>query len=74
MYYGYKHCAYAVLLDSGKTYIVDPTGIQYGPEWPLVCEAVEYVRRFFAPYDNQLKWDILGTNAALAGDIRRIEN
>ena len=48
-YYGYRHCAFLVLLASGAEYIFDPTGVQFGPQWPLICPRREYEQRFMDP-------------------------
>jgi hypothetical protein len=72
-YYNYQHCVHVVLLASGRVYVVDPTGIQFGPEWPLVCDLYEYgaILPSLVP---AVEGHPLGTNAARAGDIRRIED
>jgi hypothetical protein len=40
--YNITHCAFLVTLQSGQEYVVDPTGIQFGPSWPLVCSYEHY--------------------------------
>ncbi|KAL5116338.1 hypothetical protein ACEQ8H_005796 [Pleosporales sp. CAS-2024a] len=61
------HCAFDILLNSGARYVVDPTGIQFGPHWPLVCPYDEYEARFM--HDDKkirnLQSRELGTNARL---------
>jgi len=44
--YVYRHCIFVVTLKNGNSYVVDPTGIQFGPEWPLVCRLFEYASKF----------------------------
>ena len=48
-YYGYWHCAFEIQLVSGGRYVFDPTGIQFGVEWPLLCRFKEYEERFMHP-------------------------
>ncbi|PSN64975.1 hypothetical protein BS50DRAFT_635805 [Corynespora cassiicola Philippines] len=36
-YYKYKHCAFALTMQSGSQWIFDPTGVQFGVEgWPVI--------------------------------------
>jgi hypothetical protein len=35
-YYWYRHCVFEIELQSGVSYIFDLTGVQFGPEWPLL--------------------------------------
>ena len=35
------HCAWAIITTSG-TYVFDPTGVQFGPDWALVSRWEEY--------------------------------
>ncbi|KAF2124410.1 hypothetical protein P153DRAFT_301974 [Dothidotthia symphoricarpi CBS 119687] len=41
-YWHHQHCAFLVVLRSGAEYIIDPTGVQFGPDWPLLCPRREY--------------------------------
>lgn len=45
-HYGYRHCIFVVLLKNGHCYVVDPTGIQFGPNWSLVCRLKKHASRF----------------------------
>jgi hypothetical protein len=44
--YVYCHCVFIVSLRNGNAYVIDPTGIQFGPEWPLVCRLLKYRSKF----------------------------
>jgi hypothetical protein len=47
--YNITHCAFLVTLRTGIQYVVDPTGIQFGPRWPLVSA----YRRYEVQYIHQ---------------------
>ncbi|KAJ4364030.1 hypothetical protein N0V83_009485 [Neocucurbitaria cava] len=34
--YNDLHCAFLVIFHAGGLYVFDPTGIQFGPDWPLL--------------------------------------
>lgn len=36
------HCAFVLKLRSGSYFVFDPTGCQFGPDWPLICPASRY--------------------------------
>ncbi|KAH6639214.1 hypothetical protein C7974DRAFT_410197 [Boeremia exigua] len=35
-YYRYRHCAFEIHFASHGCWIYDPTGVQFGPDWPLL--------------------------------------
>lgn len=62
-FYYSRHSVVVVLLASGAWYIVDPTGIQFGPEWPLVCRYEDHRGSFFVPTWRYWEFFALGTEA-----------
>jgi hypothetical protein len=66
-YYGYRHCVYLIELESSARYIFDPTGIQFGPQWPLLCVYDEYEQYFMHPITalRSMRFRPLGTNYQL---------
>ncbi|EAT92026.1 hypothetical protein HBI56_007610 [Parastagonospora nodorum] len=63
-HYGFRHCVFVVLLHSGHRYVVDPTGFQFGPQWPLVCPLEEYTSGFMHqfPEARNVQYLPLGTD------------
>ncbi|PVH98471.1 hypothetical protein DM02DRAFT_45351 [Periconia macrospinosa] len=49
-YYGYWHCAYVITLQDGSFYVFDPTGVQFGPQWPLLAPLDVYEFRMHRPW------------------------
>jgi hypothetical protein len=44
---GYKHSAFLITLRSGVQYVFDPTGPQFGADWPLLERWTRYRDRTF---------------------------
>ncbi|KAF2876027.1 hypothetical protein BDV95DRAFT_603403 [Massariosphaeria phaeospora] len=40
--HGYMHSAFAIYGRNGKQWVFDPTGVQFGADWPLVMEMYDY--------------------------------
>ena len=45
LYYSFRHCSFHVELQDGTKWVFDPTGVQFGPEWPLLSSFDDYLRR-----------------------------
>lgn len=47
LYYhnGIVHCAFLITLDDGSQWVYDPTGVQFGPQWPLLASFEDYCQR-----------------------------
>ncbi|KAF2996208.1 hypothetical protein E8E13_001935 [Curvularia kusanoi] len=47
LYYneGIAHCAFLITLDDGSEWVYDPTGVQFGPQWPLLAPFEDYCKR-----------------------------
>ncbi|KAF2649074.1 hypothetical protein K491DRAFT_684159 [Lophiostoma macrostomum CBS 122681] len=48
---GRKHSIYRLHTRNGAMYAFDPTGIQFGPEWPTFMEWTAYEKRYGAIYE-----------------------
>ncbi|CAO2649804.1 Nn.00g010960.m01.CDS01 [Neocucurbitaria sp. VM-36] len=42
--YDYLHCVFVIVLASGAVWVFDPTGVQFGPNWPLISPYYWYLR------------------------------
>lgn len=62
-YYHYLHCAFAVRFLRDGWWVFDPTGVQFGPDWPLLSPLVEYLDR--SRSGTVYSWHPLGTSAGL---------
>ena len=69
--YKYWHCAFEIRLASGSRYVFDPTGIQFGVEWPLLCSFEEFERRLMHPdaATRRLQLRPLGSKAKLCWQL-----
>jgi hypothetical protein len=38
----FRHCAYLVTTTSGRQLVLDPTGVQFSPDWPLISPLWKY--------------------------------
>ncbi|KAJ4299971.1 hypothetical protein N0V90_005219 [Kalmusia sp. IMI 367209] len=56
-----------VITTPKASYVFDPTGIQFGPDWPLVQEYEKYREDRIQPGGTQVWWAPIGTMAE-AGD------
>ncbi|KAH7377410.1 hypothetical protein BKA66DRAFT_572206 [Pyrenochaeta sp. MPI-SDFR-AT-0127] len=52
------HCAFIIALNSGM-YVFDPTGVQFGPDWPLVSEWGTYRSMRMKPDESQWNLEIV---------------
>ena len=43
-WYNYAHCAYIIKTKIGK-FVFDPTGVQFGPGWPVFVLYQDYKHR-----------------------------
>jgi hypothetical protein len=62
-YYHYEHCCFLVVLKNGIKWVFDPTGVQFGPEWPLLSPYDDYVARTQSSRYTLLQLEHLGTVA-----------
>ncbi|KAH9862865.1 hypothetical protein J1614_010958 [Plenodomus biglobosus] len=62
--YVYVHCAFAIFCYDGTELVFDPTGIQFGPDWPLLSPLFEYQQKRFGaePRRPDIKDGVLGRN------------
>lgn len=42
-YFWYDHNAFRVTMSSGERWVFDPTGVQFGPDWPLFARWEGYI-------------------------------
>jgi hypothetical protein len=61
-YFWYRHCVFVTILESGAVYVFDPTGVQFGPTWPVLSKWADYRRDRFGP-NAQAEVRYLGRNA-----------
>ncbi|KAF2708118.1 hypothetical protein K504DRAFT_456169 [Pleomassaria siparia CBS 279.74] len=60
----WKHWAFGLTLWDGSLWIFDPTGRQFGPQWPTLLPWTEYQRQLVDQYPNCGFWAVpLGTRA-----------
>lgn len=52
-WFEYLHCAFLIVLNSFCAYVFDPTGVQFGPDWPLLSSYDEYKAKRFAKHEVQ---------------------
>lgn len=62
-YYKYSHCCFLLVLKNGTEWVFDPTGVQFGPEWPLLSPYDDYMARTQSSRYPFLQFQRLGTNA-----------
>lgn len=65
LYWNYVHCAFAVLLVGDGWWVFDPTGVQFGPDWPLLSRFNDYVARTRSTIPSRQVyqgWRALGSN------------
>ena len=41
----WDHCVHLLHLKNGEKYVLDLTGVQFGPDWPLLQKEEEYCKR-----------------------------
>ncbi|KZM25755.1 hypothetical protein ST47_g3046 [Ascochyta rabiei] len=44
-YWHFSHCAFAIHLVSDGWWVFDPTGVQFGPDWPLLSPLDHFLER-----------------------------
>lgn len=72
-HYWYKHCVFAIGPASGHLFVFDPTGVQFGPHWPLISPFRQYMDRFWAGRSHPSRYhcakQVLGQNCAIGPAI-----
>ncbi|KAF1930427.1 uncharacterized protein M421DRAFT_3496 [Didymella exigua CBS 183.55] len=66
LYHEFQHCAFAIKLSDNSWWVFDPTGIQFGPDWPLLSPLNHYCLRAESSLPVQrvsFRWRILGSSA-----------
>jgi hypothetical protein len=64
MYWFYEHCAFAIHIVDDGWWVFDPTGVQFGPDWPLLsplCDYIERTKSYSLRRQAQERFRILGT-------------
>ena len=51
---GWWHCIFRLTLEDGKEYALDLTGIQFGPDWPLLMDWWEYCYKHITTADIEI--------------------
>lgn len=65
VYYVYLHCAFAIKLADNSWWVFDPTGVQFGPDWPLLSPLDDYLRHAESSLPDRrrsFRWRQLGFN------------
>ncbi|KAF3036135.1 hypothetical protein E8E11_004643 [Didymella keratinophila] len=64
LYYWYLHCAFAIKLVDNSGWVFAPTGVQFGPEWPLLSPLDYYLRHAESslPFGDVHCWQRLGVS------------
>ncbi|KAI8932442.1 hypothetical protein NX059_010628 [Plenodomus lindquistii] len=60
--YNYSHCAFILVLSDDLAVVFDPTGLQFGPDWPLLSTLRDYRQRRVGSYNRALELGKLGRN------------
>jgi hypothetical protein len=63
LYHVYMHCAFAIKLDDNSWWVFDPTGVQFGPDWPLLSPLDYYLRHAESSLLDRrrsFRWRLLG--------------